>query len=115
VRILFDNSTPRGIAAVLSTHTVVEAREQGWDRLQNGTLLEAAEQEGFDLFLTPDQNIRYQQNLQDRRIAIVVLSTGRWTLIEPHLQMIAAAVARAKAGSYLEVNIPLPEKRPFHR
>jgi len=76
--ILFDNSTPRGIARSLHGHLVTEARERGWDRLSNGELLKAAEQAGFDVLLTPDQNMRYQQNLTGRRIAIVVL--GKRTL-----------------------------------
>jgi hypothetical protein len=76
-RILLDNGTPRGVAGVLVGHIVEEARSHGWDTLRNGELLDAAEAAGFDLFLTTDRNIRYQQNLTSRRIAIVVLSKGR--------------------------------------
>lgn len=112
MRILFDNSTPRGLASALDGHEVTEAREQGWDRLENGELLDAAGQSGFDVFVTPDQNIRYQQNLDGRKIAIVVLSSGRWTLVKPHLREIAAAVNAATPGSYVEVDIPLPPKKP---
>ncbi len=57
----------------LEGHTVSTAFRQGWDKLKNGELLAAAEQAGFDLFLTTDKNMRYQQNLSDRKIAIVVL------------------------------------------
>ena len=63
MRVLFDNSTPRGIARSLHRHEVTEARAHGWDRLENGELLYAAEQAGYDVLVTPDQNIRYQQNL----------------------------------------------------
>jgi hypothetical protein len=77
MRILFDNGTPRGVGGVLLSHVVEEARSHGWDTLRNGELLDAAEAAGFDLFLTTDRNIRYQQNLTSRRIAIVVLSKGR--------------------------------------
>ena len=61
MRILFDNGTPRGVASALVGHTVEEARSRGWDTLRNGELLDAAEAAGFDLFLTTDQNLRYQQ------------------------------------------------------
>lgn len=108
--ILFDNSTPRGIARSLHGHLVTEARERGWDRLSNGELLKAAEQAGFDVLLTPDQNMRYQQNLTGRRIAIVVLGKGRWTLVKPHVAQIAAAVNSATPGSFAEVDIPYPPR-----
>jgi len=107
--ILFDNSTPRGIARSLHGHLVTEARERGWDRLSNGELLKAAEQAGFDVLLTPDQNMRYQQNLTGRRIAIVVLGKGRWTLVKPHVAQIAA-VNSATPGSYTEIDIPFPPR-----
>lgn len=113
MRVLLDNSTPRGISSVLNRHAVVEARDQGWDRLSNGDLLDAAEKAGFDVFVTPDQNIRYQQNLKGRKIAIVVLSVGRWTLVRAHLAQIVAAVNDAVPGSYIEIDIPLPPKLPF--
>lgn len=111
MRVLFDNSTPRGIAKALGGHEVTEARELGWDRLRNGELLEAAERDGFEVFVTPDQNIRYQQNLGGRRIAIVVLSSGRWTLVKACLLDIAQAVHAAEPGSFTEVAIPFPPKR----
>lgn len=69
MRVLFDNGVPRGLASALSEHSVEEARSFGWDRLKNGDLLDAAEADGFDVFVTTDRNLRYQQNLTDRRIA----------------------------------------------
>ena len=73
MRVLFDNGTPRGVAAALTDHVVEEARARGWDTLRNGELLDAAEAAGFDVFVTTDRNLRFQQNLTSRRIAIVVL------------------------------------------
>jgi hypothetical protein len=64
MRILFDHGTPSGIAAALSAHEVTEARDRGWDVISNGDLLKAAEVDGFDLLLTTDKRIRYQQNLE---------------------------------------------------
>ena len=104
--ILFDNGTPRGIARELDGHTVREARDNGWDVLRNGELLDAAEAAGFDILLTTDKNIRYQQNLTGRKIAIVVLGKGRWRLIRPMLPQIVAVVNAATPGSYTEVDIP---------
>lgn len=106
MRILFDNGTPRGVASALAGHVVEEARAHGWDALRNGELLDAAEAAGFDVFVTTDRNIRYQQNLTGRRIAIVVLGMGRWRLIRNRLPQIAAAVTAATLGSFTEVEIP---------
>jgi len=107
MRILFDNGTPRGIAKALLGHTIQEARSLGWDTLRNGELLDAAEAAGFEVFLTTDRNIRYQQNLTGRKIAIVVLSKGRWRLIRLRLPQIVASVGAVTPGSYTEVEISI--------
>ena len=73
MRVLFDQATPLPIRAHLDQHVVSTAFAQGWDTLKNGELLTAAEQAGFDVLLTTDKNLRNQQNLKDRKIAIVVL------------------------------------------
>jgi hypothetical protein len=105
--VLFDNGTPRNLARYLiDHHTVTEARARGWDKLENGELLGAAEAAGFDVILTTDRNLRYQQNLAGRRIAVVALGKGRWTLIKPHVAKVVAAVNSAAPGSYAEVEIP---------
>ena len=107
MRILFDHGTPRGIARALADHTVMTAYAQGWDRLNNGALLRAAEDAAVDVVLTTDQRIRYQQNLAGRQIAIVVLTgTTKWTRVRVHLDRIAVAVNAATPGSYTEVAIP---------
>lgn len=74
--------------------------------LTNGDLLAEAERGGFDVFVTGDKNIRYQQNLAGRKIAIVVLSTPQWPLVRLHTAKIAAAVNAATPGSYAEIEIP---------
>jgi hypothetical protein len=106
MRVLFDNGVPRGVASVLKGHNVEEARERGWDRLTNGDLLSAAEVTGFDVLITTDRNIRHQQNLSKRTIAIVVLGKGSWPLIKARLPEIANAVAAATRGSFAEVEVP---------
>ncbi len=103
--ILFDHVTPKGIARSLSGHTVTKAKDRGWDRLTNGDLLEAAERAGFDVLVTGDKNMRYQQNLEGRRIALVVLSTPQWPVVKLHLAKIAAAVNAATTGSYIEIDL----------
>lgn len=74
--------------------------------MKNGDLLRAAEEAAFDVFITSDKNIRYQQNLTNRKLAIVVLSRGRWRLVRQRLGAIVAAVDAATPGSYTEVEIP---------
>ena len=106
MRVLFDNGTPRGVGAALTDHIAVEARAHGWDTLRNGELLDAAEAAGFDVFVTTDRNLRYQQNLAGRKIAIIVLGNGRWRLIRNRLPIIGAAVAAAAPGRFAEIEIP---------
>ncbi|MCX6590057.1 MAG: hypothetical protein NTZ56_00905 [Acidobacteria bacterium] len=103
--VLLDNNAPRGLVRALVGHTVTEARERGWAELRNGELLSAAEDAGFDVFVTADKNIQYQQNLRDRKIAIVVLTKLRWRLVRDRLPEIAAAVHAAGVGSFTEVEI----------
>ena len=109
--VLFDHGTPKGLARALSVHTIHTAQTQRWDTLGNGALLDAAEEAGFELLLTTDRRIRYQQNLRVRRIALVVLTgSTRWSRVRQHDDRIAAAVASANPGSYTEVEIPFEPK-----
>ena len=104
--ILFDNGTPAPLRHALKDHIVVEAIERGWDRLSNGDLIAAAESAGFQLLLTTDKNIRYQQNLTGRKIAFVVLGNQQWPRLRRHVDRVIAAVNDATPGSYTEVLIP---------
>jgi len=104
--IIFDQATPVPIRPFLEGHTVRTAAQQGWDRLRNGDLLTAAEEAGFDLLLPTDKNMRYQQNLVGRRIAIVVLGRQQWPQLRAHIQRVADAVNAATPGSFVEVEIP---------
>lgn len=78
----------------------------GWDTLRNGDLLDAAEKAGIEILLTTDKNIRYQQNLTGRKIAIVVLGNPQWPVLRRHVDRVVAAVNAATPGSYTEVDIP---------
>lgn len=115
MRILFDHGAPSGIAGALVGHEVTEAIDRGWDRISNGELLKLAEDAGFEVLLTTDKNLKYQQNLAKRKIAIVVLGNSTWRFVRPHLGPVRAAVNGATPGSYVEVEIPLPPKKPFTR
>ncbi len=111
-RILFDVNVPRPLARFLAGHNVELADQLGWRDLTNGELLSAAEQAGFDLLLTADINLRYQQNLSGRRIAIVALSTNAWPIVRDHAAQIVEAADAARPGSYAEVSLPrLPLNR----
>jgi hypothetical protein len=103
--ILFDQGTPVGIRDSLHGHAIKTTQEQGWNRLLNGELLHEAEEAGFDVLLTTDKNLVYQQNLSERKIAIVVLGRSRWSLIERVLDRVVAAVDAARPGTYTLIEI----------
>ena len=115
MRIIFDHSTPKRLIPHLQGHSVSTAIECGWDRLENGDLLAAAESAGFDLLLTADKNMSYQQNLSGRKIALIVLGNSPWPVVQLHIAAITASVNAATIGSFDEVEIPLPPKKPFTR
>jgi len=104
--VLFDHGTPRGIARALQGHIIKEAKAQGWDTLSNGDLLKAAEEAGFEVLLTTDTNLPYQQNLEGRKLAVVILSKNRWSLVRPMMQEIAKAVNAARPGNCTVIDIP---------
>lgn len=103
MKILFDQGTPVPLREALIGHTVETVYERGWSRLSNGELLALAETAAFDLFLTTDQNLRNQQNLSNRRIAILVLPTTRWPQIQQRAGDVLAAVGSIEPGGYLEL------------
>ena len=107
MKIVLDESVPQNLRLLIEGgHTVVTAWYQGWSGLKNGALLDAAETAGFDLFITADQEISYQQNLTGRKMALVVLSTNNWSFIKAGVGKIMAVIEAAKPGSYTEVEIP---------
>jgi hypothetical protein len=106
MRVLFDQATPLPIRAHLDQHVVSTAFAQGWDTLKNGELLTAAEGAGFDVLLTTDKNLRYQQNLKGRKIAIVVIGVQQWPQLRPHVHRVVEAISAAVSGGYVEIEIP---------
>jgi len=110
-RILFDVNVPRPLGRLLTGHDIELADHIGWREMTNGELLSAAEQAGFDLMLTADSNLRYQQNLSGRRISIIALSTNAWPIIRNHVERITAAIDAATPGSYAEISLPRPKPK----
>jgi hypothetical protein len=105
VRILFDQGTPAPLRRHLPGHQVLTAYECRWSAMKNGELLAAAEEAGFAVLVTTDSNLRYQQNLATRRIAIVVLRKSSWPRIQRNLPKVLEALERCEPGSYFEVEI----------
>lgn len=87
-------------------HDVVTAYERGWSTLKNGELILAAEAQGLQVLVTTDMNLKYQQNLASRTVAIVVLSTTSWPRIQAAAERVVAAIDAAAPGTYSEVAIP---------
>lgn len=106
MRILFDQGTPVPLRRSLTGHDVATAYELGWSTVTNGDLIRLAEQEGYELLITTDTNLRYQQNLKGRSIAILVITTTSWPRIRQVTQRIVAAIAMINRGSYEELLIP---------
>lgn len=117
MRVFLDQDVPHNIRRYLKPkgHEVVTAFHQGWSELDNGDLLKAIEQAGFEVLVTADKNLEYQQNLTNRKIALVVLGNGNWPIVQQYLAAIIAAVDMATLGSYSFVEMPLPPKPPYIR
>lgn len=93
----------------------MRAAQMGWQEIKNGDLLQMAEREAFDVFLTCDRNLEYQQNLRVRKISIVTLTTNNWPLIKLHVERVKEAVNAAAPGSYRVVDCGLFNKRKRRR
>lgn len=105
MKILFDTNTPAPLHRYLKGYEVALAVELEWDGLQNGALLDAAEKAGFDVLVTCDQNLPYQQNFTDRKVAVVILSTNHWLRIRPEAARIATAVEFVQRGQVVRVEV----------
>ena len=105
MRILFDQGTPVPLRDHLSEHTGDTAFERGWSELANGELLDTAEREGYQLLITTDRNLRYQQNLANRQLAILALLSTSWPRIQLRIDDIRTAVDGIGPGDYVEVPV----------
>jgi hypothetical protein len=111
LHVVFDKNVPIGVRRFLTQHEVRTFAETGWPvQLENGLLLKAAEDSGFDVLVTSDQNIRYQQNLTGRKLALVVLGSNIWPIVRDYGTEITAAIGIAVEGSYRFIEMPLPHR-----
>jgi predicted nuclease of predicted toxin-antitoxin system len=104
MRILFDQGTPVPLRQHFPGHQVETAFDLGWSRLTNGELLAAAEGR-FDVLVTTDKNLRQQQSLSGRKLAVLVLPTTSWPRLRGHAAAIVSALASVKPGEYLDITL----------
>jgi len=105
MKILLDECLPWPMHRLLAGHGCMTAQQRGWGGIKNGDSLRLAESE-FDLFITADQNIRYQQNLAGRRIPILGLSTNKLRRLSAAATSIQSAIATMKPGEFRHLEIP---------
>ena len=106
MKILLDECVPLQVRHALAEHEVTTAQRMGWSGISNGDLLDKAEHEGFQVFILADKNLRYQQNLSGRKIAILELWTNHRPTLEKHFAEIRAAVEKLSPGDYFILEIP---------
>jgi predicted nuclease of predicted toxin-antitoxin system len=111
VKVLLDENLPHRLRTHLAKHEVFTVRYLGWSGLKNGALLRIAENDGFEVFVTGDQTLAYEQNLNGRQIAVVVLSAIEWHIVGANLPAIQAAVDEAAPGSYQLVECGLFQRK----
>ena len=102
MRILLDEGVPIQIRKALGTNSVTTVQEAGWSSFTNGELLSVAEG-AFDLFITADQNLKYQQNLTGRKIAILELSSNRRRTIEQNFDVIVKTINEMREGAFISL------------
>ncbi|MDE0620962.1 MAG: hypothetical protein OXH83_04780 [Bryobacterales bacterium] len=108
MKVLFDQGTPAPLRSNLQEHTVDTLAEKGWSDKDNGELLDLAEREGYEVFVTTDQNLRHQQNLTGRHIGIVVLLATAWPDVRLRTREIREAISLVRPGEVREVSIRVP-------
>lgn len=111
IRILLDQNAPLGLRRILGGYEVATAASLGWSTVENGDLVRAAEQAGFAVLITCDRNIRYQQNLVGRQLALIELTTNQWATIRDNVAEVLAVIQTATPGSYATVRFPKPPRR----
>ena len=110
--ILLDESVPAALRRLLPGHDVRSTIYMGWSGLMNGELIAGAEADAFEILITADQSIRYQQNMTDRRLILIVLDTNFWPAIRAAYQPILEAIEAASPSAYASINVPkLPHRR----
>lgn len=106
MKILFDHCTPKPLKQFLKGHNVTTADQQGWERLENGDLLDAADEHRFDIFITTDNKMEHQQNFRKRTFGTVFITKPDWPRIKAHIPAIQKAIQAAQPGTKRHVEIP---------
>lgn len=106
MKILLDECVPIQVRNALVGHDISTAQKMGWSGISNGELLQRAAQDGFNLFIVADKNLRYQQNLKDRKLAILELWTNHRPTLEKHLDVIKLAAERISPGEHVVLETP---------
>lgn len=102
---------PVGLRDHLGEHEVFTAREMGWDEVEDGILLDLAEEARFDVMITADQRIPREQNLRDRRVFLVVLNSNRWVFVSKKIPEIRAAFMQTSDAGFVLIHVVPPVKR----
>jgi hypothetical protein len=103
VKVLFDQNVPRNLIDYLKAHEVTRSIELKWDTLKNGDLLRVAQDASFEVLVTCDRNLAYQQNLKHRKLAIVVLPAGTWPQLKDSVAEIVRAIGESWPGGFTEL------------
>ncbi|HEV2134592.1 MAG TPA: DUF5615 family PIN-like protein [Terracidiphilus sp.] len=114
MRVLFDEDVPHPLAkAIEPFHDVRTVAEMGWAGVKNGDLLELAEDERFEAFLTGDKNLPHQQDLSCRPFAVPVLSAINWAIVRNHVESIIKALKAARPGTvtFVDCGFFLPRRK----
>ena len=109
MKILFDHCTPRKLRQFLKGHNVTTAEQHGWAELENGNLLDAADEHEFDIFITNDKKMAREQNFRNRRFGTIVIEGENWEQIRHHIPAVQQAIDRVQPGKKTHVEIPDPE------
>ena len=107
MKILLDECTPHVLKQLLTAFEIETVQDQGWAGIKNGTLLQLAE-ENFDVLITSDQNLKYQQNLAKRQLSVIQLPTNQVPLVIELAPQVQAVLSTIRTGELIE--IPLPER-----
>lgn len=99
MKVIFDENVPLPLQQFLAGHTVTTVQREGWAGIENGELLKLVDGR-FDVLVLADKNLRYQQSLKQRRIALVELPTNRWPALKQLAGKITQAVENSTPGSY---------------
>ena len=105
MKVLFDHGTPAPLRRHLREHSVDRSAERGWELLENGELIRKAEEDGYEVIVTTDQNMKFQQNLKGRRLGVVVLRSTAWHRAQHRIEEIRTAIEEVRPGEFRDVPI----------